>query len=270
MENIRNVKFMQIVIGLLSLVFSLCVLALIVRLWPHNPAVEGESQTWEGLWTCGPCDKLPFEPRMIVIVLLAGALGSVIHAATSFSTYAGNRSFVSSWAWWYLLRVPIGMGLALILYFALRGGFFSPVSNGSVDPQQILNPFGFAAIAALAGMFSKQATDKLKEVFDSLFRTDENDKRGDKLTNLEISKIEPDTLLVGAANPSIRILGKGLSSALTVTFREEVRSHSLEENSLVVQLTTEDVAEPGVSDLKIITVDREIAFAKRIKVAESI
>ena len=162
------------------------------------------------------------------------------------------------------------MGLALILYFALRGGFFSPVSNGSVDPQQILNPFGFAAIAALAGMFSKQATDKLKEVFDSLFRTDENDKRGDKLTNLEISKIEPDTLLVGAANPSIRILGKGLSSALTVTFREEVRSHSLEENSLVVQLTTEDVAEPGVSDLKIITVDREIAFAKRIKVAESI
>jgi len=34
-----------------------------------------------------------------------------------------------------------------------------------------LSPYGITALAGLTGMFSKQATDKLREVFDDFFRT---------------------------------------------------------------------------------------------------
>jgi hypothetical protein len=45
-----------------------------------------------------------------------------------------------------------------------------------------LSPYGVAAIAGLAGLFSKQATDKLREVFENLFKTDHPPNRTDKLT----------------------------------------------------------------------------------------
>ena len=37
-----------------------------------------------------------------------------------------------------------------------------------------MNPFGIAALGGLAGMFSKQATDKLNEVFSTMFKTSSN------------------------------------------------------------------------------------------------
>jgi hypothetical protein len=43
------------------------------------------------------------------------------------------------------------------------------LSTGA-DASQV-NLFGLVAVAGLAGMFSKQAIDKLREVFDNLFRT---------------------------------------------------------------------------------------------------
>ena len=44
-----------------------------------------------------------------------------------------------------------------------------------------LSPFGIAGLSGLVGMFSKQAIDKLREVFETLFKTTEDDKRKDKL-----------------------------------------------------------------------------------------
>jgi hypothetical protein len=46
------------------------------------------------------------------------------------------------------------------------------------------NPYGTAAVAGLVGIFSKQATDKLEEVFTNLFRTEPgkgDDERRNKL-----------------------------------------------------------------------------------------
>lgn len=113
---------------------------------------------------------------LIELVLTAGALGSYIHAATSFADYSGNRRLVKSWLWWYILRTPVGMALAVILYFILRGGMLT-----GVQAETRLNPYGIAAISGLAGMFSKQATDKLKELFDSLFTSQGDAQRDDKL-----------------------------------------------------------------------------------------
>ena len=38
-----------------------------------------------------------------------------------------------------------------------------------------------AAVVGLAGMFSKQATDKLREVFENLFKTEKGTNRADPL-----------------------------------------------------------------------------------------
>lgn len=120
-----------------------------------------------------------FEVRLLLLVLLAGALGSYIHAATSFIDYVGNRKLYPNWVWWYLLRPFVGMALALVFYFVVRGGFISPQAGGND-----MNPFGIAALAGLVGMFSQQATDKLSEVFKTLFRTGPahgDEKRKDSL-----------------------------------------------------------------------------------------
>jgi hypothetical protein len=126
------------------------------------------------------------EVRLLLLVLLAGAIGSYIHASSSFVDYLGNRTLISSWVWWYLLRPFIGMMLALLFYFVFRGGFITAgVNQGGEAAASFINPFGIAAMAGLVGMFSKVASDKLNEVFLTLFapKAGEGDaQRGDKLS----------------------------------------------------------------------------------------
>ncbi len=127
--------------------------------------------------------------------------------------------------------MPIGMGLALILYFTLRGGFFSPVANGENTASQIVNPFGFAAIAALAGMFSKQATDKLKELFDGLFRTQEDQFRSDKLTagKTEITKLEPAEFVAETTQRILKITGTNITDDTKVKINAQIRPAALDQ-----------------------------------------
>ncbi len=116
----------------------------------------------------------PSDLHLVLIVMLVGAVGSYVHAATSFASYLGNRRLGKSWLWWYLLRPFVGAALALLFYFVVRGGFLQAGAG-----TESLNLYGIAALAGLAGMFSKQATDKLREVFDNLFAV--KDERKDKL-----------------------------------------------------------------------------------------
>lgn len=125
------------------------------------------------------------EVRLLFVVMLAAALGSFVHASSSFVSYVGNKKLGRSWVWWYLLRPFIGVTLALIFYFVFRGGFITAgVNNAGDAAASFINPFGVAALAGLVGMFSKVAADKLDEVFTTLFRPapGEGDaKRGNKL-----------------------------------------------------------------------------------------
>lgn len=120
--------------------------------------------------------NLGVEIRFLLIVMVSGALGSYIHLATSFADYVGNRRLMWSWGWWYVLRPFIGTALAIIVYFVVRGGLITGTGTATT-----LSPYGVAAIAGLAGMFSKQATDKLREVFENLFRTEKPPDRADRL-----------------------------------------------------------------------------------------
>ena len=162
------------------ILFSLLVSYLLIAMWPEKVSSSGQNGTaWSpqiSLFWGTITGALTSERRLILLVLLGGALGSYVHAATSFADYVGNRVIILSWAWWYILRPFIGMILALIFYVVIRGGLLS--TGGDT---QSINEFGIIAVAVLAGLFTKQATDKLREVFDTLFRTKEEVIREDSL-----------------------------------------------------------------------------------------
>jgi hypothetical protein len=103
------------------------------------------------------------EQRLLFLVLLGGALGTLVHCLRSIYWYIGNRSLVKSWMAMYFMMPFAGSSLALVFYLLIRGGFFSPQSSF-----QETSPFGFAAFAALIGMFSTQAVLKLKDVAEVL------------------------------------------------------------------------------------------------------
>jgi len=120
------------------------------------------------------------EIDLLCLILLAGALGSFLHMAQSFTAFAGNRTLKSSWVWWYCFLPFVGGGLALVFYAALRGGLITVASSSAVKTSD-LNPYGLVAAAALAGMFSEAATTKLGEVFQTVFQTSKAEQKKDPL-----------------------------------------------------------------------------------------
>lgn len=194
-----------------------------------SDAVEAEMSPYGDVfpppfWLFGRKFQPSLETRLLLLVMLAGAIGSYVHAASSFVDYLGNRTFISSWVWWYLLRPFIAMMLALLFYFVFRGGFVTAgVNQGGDAAASFINPFGVAALAGLVGMFSKVAADKLNEVFTTLFKpaSEQGDaKRGDKLTaslSPAISAIIPSVGPIAGGTPA-KITGTGFMEGAKVTF----------------------------------------------------
>jgi hypothetical protein len=170
-------RIAQFLFGLYMVGLNVIIVYLLIKIWPDKIPPVNTPESFVAFF-----GKIHFvlslEVRFLLITVLAGALGSYIHAATSFVDFIGNRKFVKSWTWWYLLRPFIGVALALLMYFATRGGLISSTTGADG-----LSPFGVAAIAGMAGLFSKQATDKLREVFEALFKTENPPDRSDKLTS---------------------------------------------------------------------------------------
>jgi len=107
---------------------------------------------------------LSTEDLFFIVVALAGALGGLIHATRSLAIYVGTRTLRWSWIAYYLLLPLIGALGGTVFYVVLRAGLFSP----STDVAQA-SPFGFAAVAALVGLFSQQALEKLRQLAQEMF-----------------------------------------------------------------------------------------------------
>ena len=128
------------------------------------------------LWPASATSSHASETQMMQIVLIVGALGSLVHGFRSLFWYAGNRAFAPSWTLMYILLPFVGASLSLVFYFVLRGGLFSP--DASIDAT---SPFGFAGISGLVGMFSNKAALKLQEIADSIFSTKQTTKGADNV-----------------------------------------------------------------------------------------
>jgi len=209
----------------------------------------------------------PLETRLILLVLLVGAIGSYVHAASSFVDYLGNRTLISSWVWWYLLRPFIGMMLALIVYFALRGGFITAGVNPGADPAaSFINPFGVAAVAALVGMFSKVATDKLNEVFLTLFRSAPGHGdagRGDKLNaglTPVVSAVSPNVGPAAGATP-VTITGTSFMEGAKVSFGNVAATAVMVTSPTALKAVT-PAHEAGVVDVEVTNTNNQKGVLK--------
>jgi len=120
-------------------------------------------------------DGSPSTESLIALIALAGALGGLIHGASSFAIFAGNRQFKSSWTWWYVLRPVLGAAVAQIVYLVVRTGMGT--SGPSLSGVDCLKTPGFAG---LIGMFAEPAMLKLKDIFNTIF-TPRDDPRKDTL-----------------------------------------------------------------------------------------
>ncbi|HXV98983.1 MAG TPA: IPT/TIG domain-containing protein [Anaerolineae bacterium] len=239
-------------VSLIGLALLLTYLFLI--LWPAELPEGAKGDTATPVYLLGSriVFSIPLDVRLILVVMVAGGLGSFIHAATSFGDYVGNNALASSWIWWYILRPFIGMMLAVVFYLALRGGFLS----GGIEAGDI-NSFGITALAGLVGMFSKQATDKLNEIFKTLFKTDPDEgdaKRKDNLANPvpSINDIEPKLIEPKTGTLTVLVKGTGFVSGSAVRINGISRETEFRNSSqLIAKLLPDDIAEQGELEITV-------------------
>lgn len=180
------------------------------------------------------------EVQLLLLVMVAGALGSYVHAIKSLTDFIGNRTLTASWYWWYISRPFLGMAMATIFYAVLRGGFLA----GTPADAKVVNPFGVMAIGALVGMFADKAAQKLAEIFDTLFRAE--DQRGGKLTAPVIDRVDPTSAAPGSSPPPVlKLIGDRLGKVAAVRLNsDERRPDTVSEKELTLKLRPEDVASP--------------------------
>jgi hypothetical protein len=130
--------------------------------------------------------------RTLFFVMVMGALGSMIYFSSSFVNYVGNRTFRSSWFWFYISRPFVGGALAVIFFFIVGSGLISGTS-----PTDLMT---IAMIAALVGLFSDKAVRKLSDILDTLLMAKED--RQDKLDTR--SPTTSTSIPQGAAAPTIK------------------------------------------------------------------
>ena len=246
----------------LALLVAVAVYALIA-IWPAVTAATrgGRIVDTARITLFGVDWRPPAEVALLMLVVCSSALGGALHAAVSFTDYVGNRRLATSWIWWYVLRVHVGTALAVLFYFALRGGLFSATSATDA-----INPFGIAALAGLVGLFSKQATDKLREVFDTMFRTAPghgDDHRGDGITNPVpvVGGVEPSRFVAGTAVLDVTVSGEGFTAQSVVRVTRSLgetgplvqRATRLVDGCLLqVRLDARDVLEEGTVYLTVV------------------
>jgi hypothetical protein len=117
------------------------------------------------------------ESRLLMLV----AIGSYLRSVISFASYAATgRMPKSTWLWWCILQTYIGMFLALLFYFIMRGTTM-PL-QATADQ---INPFTITGIAGLVGLFTQQATDKLAAFFGAVSIGSARQKRGNEVSDVE-------------------------------------------------------------------------------------
>lgn len=133
---------------------------------------------------------------LLIMVGVAGFLGSMIHISASFTSYIGAGKFRKSWILWYCVKPFTAAALAIAVYFVFRGGFL----NMSDDSSNI-NIYGLMTISILSGLFTDRTTLKLKEVFEVLFRP--KDDRPDQLKNGGLKVTAVDAAPLEAGQPTL-------------------------------------------------------------------
>jgi hypothetical protein len=148
-------------LGVITVAEIMLLLVAFVPLMEAGTAIDAnQPASLSYMWWSGTASK----PGVFVMVsLVGGALGGALHGIASLSKHVANRDFGRQWTMWYLANPFVGAALATVFLFVLQaglGGQTAPTTGGL---------YGIAAVATLTGLFSRQALDKLRDIFDVAF-----------------------------------------------------------------------------------------------------
>jgi hypothetical protein len=145
----------------------------------------------------------------IFFVILCGSLGSMLYFASSFVNFVGNRTFKSSWFWFYISRPFVGGALALIFYFVALAGFLKGTPSANLPT--------IAMISALVGLFSEKAVKKLSDILDVLLATkDDRKDKVDEKSGPKIDSTDPPNVPPGK-DASVQVKGSNFGTTPKVT-----------------------------------------------------
>ena len=117
-----------------------------------------------------------------LVMMFAAGVGSSITTIMGYLLHASERKdFDRAYTPWYFARPVMGMLLGLVFYFVLKGGLFVLTVGNSASGAEELNLWSLSAVGALVGLFSKNAIEKLRELFNTLFKT--QDEMNNELLN---------------------------------------------------------------------------------------
>ena len=118
-------------------------------------------------------DESPARPiRDLIVTLFAAGVGSTIATMMGYLEHACvKKDFDPAFAPWYVGRPIMGLLLGALFYFVLKGGLLATVSGADENGAMALNEYALAGLGGLVGLFSKNALEKLREVFDIFFAT---------------------------------------------------------------------------------------------------
>ena len=226
-------------LGTALLLLTLVMGYLFLSLWPADVTLTtlGSEERTICLLATERCFRVTVDVTLMMVVMLAGGLGSLVHVAISFCDFVGNQKFIKSWCWWYIMKPFIAMLLALIFYLVIRGQFLSAGA-----PAGQINLYGIMAISGMAGLFSKQAINKLSEVFDALFRTAPNGGDAQRMDSLNEPVPILGSVVQQAGKPDIKASGSGFTRSSVLRINGANRETVfINDTALMATLLPEDM-----------------------------
>jgi hypothetical protein len=260
----KTINFM----GICYLILAVLFFYLLITTWP---VLESGGKSFKIFNIFGlSCSWAP-DRHMMFTVMMAGALGSLTHTWTSFGDYVGNSELSTNWIWFFILRIPVGVALAILFYFIIRGGLLLPTvpvqhADDITDATVKLNAYSIAAFSALAGMFSKQATDKLAAVFDVVFT--KNSEREGALGSSQPLKVVPPALTKGKRE-DLTVTGTGFQKGGTNATINGKKRDFVPSSETEGKVATRDEDVTAVTTLKlVITNPNKDSFAADVPVVD--
>ena len=208
--------------------------------------------------------KVTDDQRLIILVLLAGGIGGMVHTLRSYVKFTGSRQLTRSWIWWYVFRPVEGSIVALVFYLVVRAGLTPDISSDS-------SAFGVVGLSTLVGMFSQQVVTKLKEIAETIFAKPKTKELPDKLPELvtqpakiepKIESLSPAAITRGSESLTVKITGTGFTrDSIARVDGKERSTEYISETELTITLDPSDVANAGERKIDVWDRDTDLAAA---------
>lgn len=203
---------------------SLLKLFMLYGFWPKLADKGWAKEFGWFIWPSGL--EIESSQRVVIIVLLCGGIGGLVHSVASFSLHMARRDFSKSWTWWYILRPFQGSIVAFAIYFVFAAGFAGQsdvkATNSPAELATLMTElYRAAAVAVLVGMFSAQSVEKLRQIADTVLAEPSAKSRPVSADTAKLTEIDPKATLA-VAGVALTLKGSGLKAVKAVKVGTEI------------------------------------------------